>query len=290
MDKEFTGTNEEKLHALLMNVASILPPDIETLYAFMLQRTEDVYGEKLARHFACLTAISRTGLRDADLKTLLPLTTGEPWDDLRFAALRRGFRAHLVQRGVYGQWDFSHAQMRLAICRRSLADGAFVRSLHTAIADHLDALPKDDLLRQTEMMYHLIGTGDRVRAGAYYSSNLSQAEIAYATTCLSEHILLDVEEENTPGLTWVTSLIQQEALNDSQIRILCNRFNFNLLDALKDGAKVGTRISLIEAACARLSDLRHLVPDSAEYAGSLSLSYFNLGMPIRSQGRPQPRA
>ena len=73
MDKEFTGTNEEKLHALLMNVASILPPDIETLYAFMLQRTEDVYGEKLARQFACLTAISRTGLRDADLKTLYPL-------------------------------------------------------------------------------------------------------------------------------------------------------------------------------------------------------------------------
>lgn len=237
MDKDFVGTPEQKLLGLLKDVASALPPDIESLYAFMLQRSEDVYGEKLARNFACLTAISRTGLREQDLRALLPETTGEPWDDLRFAALRRGFRAHLVQRGAHGQWDFTHAQIRIAIRRRSLADKAFVRSLHTSIANHLLGLQPDDDLRAGETMHHLAEANDPQRAALYYSGLSAPLGLPNpATQTLSDRILASEDLEATAEVAWTASLLEQPGLQPGQIAALCNRFQFDLDEPLKKKA------------------------------------------------------
>ncbi len=277
MDKEFTGTPEQKLHALMMDVATKLPSDIEALYAHMLQRTEDVYGATLARNFACLTAITRTGLREQDLKELLPKITGEPWDELGFATLRRGFRAHLVQRGAYGQWDFSHAQMRIAIGRRSLSDNAFVRSLHTAIADHFESLPQDDPLRQTELMFHLIGTDDLQRCAKYFSDNLSTAELNTASKTLAEHIAGGETQKDNLNLRWTIALLHQDSLKDDRLYLLCHRFNFKLIEAINNSTVLKTRVQLMEQTRQTLSDLRERDCDNAGYAWGLSISCSNLG-------------
>jgi tetratricopeptide (TPR) repeat protein len=277
MDKEFAGTPEQKLHALMMDVAGKLPSDIESLYAHMLQRTEDVYGASLARNYACLTAITRTGLREQDLEKLLPKITGEPWNELGFAALRRGFRAHLVQRGAYGQWDFTHAQMRMAIGRRSLSDNAFVRSLHTAIADHFQSLPQDDLLRQTELMFHLIGTDDLQRCAKYFSGILSAAELNTASKTLAEHIAGGEAQKDNLNLRWAISLLHQDILIDDRLYLLCNRFNFNLMEAMNDSTGLKTRIQLTEQTGQTLSELRKRDRDNEVYAQNLSVSYSKLG-------------
>ena len=81
--------------------------------------------------------------------------------------LRRTFRAHVVERGAQGQWEFSHAQMRLTVARRNLKEAEKLRRLHGTIADHLESLPREDPLHETETMVHLIGAGDRVRAAAW---------------------------------------------------------------------------------------------------------------------------
>ena len=123
-----------------MDVAAQLPGDVEPLYGEMLERCETLYGAGWARGFAGLIAVSRHGWREADLEQLLPRAArqmapgepDEPWNDLRFAALRRGFRAHLVQRGVHAavgllsRPDAGGGPAEVAAGRRA-ADGSCTR-------------------------------------------------------------------------------------------------------------------------------------------------------------------
>ena len=168
-EREFTGTGDERLEAMMTAVAHDFPRDVPSLYATLLGRAERAYGASWTRGFAELLAVSRTGWRESDLQSLLPQVTGEAWDPLRFAALRRGFRTHLVQRGAAAQWDFSHAQMRVAIERKYLTAEKTQRARHAALAAHLAMLAKNDPLRRSERMFHLIGANDRVGAASHYS-------------------------------------------------------------------------------------------------------------------------
>lgn len=196
-DREFHGAPEQRLHQLLLDVASRLPADVAGLYRWMLQQTENVFGTPSARALADVIAVSRFGWRESDLRELVPRVASvlfpeaaaEAWDALKFAALRRGFRAHLVQRGRAEQWDFFHAQMRQAIGQRNLTDADLVCRLHACIADHLESLPADDPLRQTELMFHLIHAGDRLRTARHFGE-LSDSSFAFhaATEALATSI------------------------------------------------------------------------------------------------------
>lgn len=275
-EREFVGTPEQRLHALILDVASKLPPDVETLYRFVLQRAEHVYGERLARQFANLVTASRSGWRESDLRRLLPARTGEEWSDLRFAALRRGLRAHVVQRGAQGEWDFHHAQMRESVRRRTLADGALVRKLHTAIADHLESLSPDDPLRLTEVMFHLIGADDRKRAARVYASTLSSEEEGGATQALAGHVVVGAARGPNPALAWVTSLASQPGLTSQETATICGRFNFQLNRALESDADGPTRLALLLATKEVLAELVRRDPDP-EWECSLSISQEKVG-------------
>ena len=133
-EREFTGGPEARLEQLLVSVAGAMPGDVEGLYGWLLDRAETLHGRAWARALMNAIAVSRRGWREADLEAVIPALAGEPWDALRFAALRRTLRAHLVQRGAQAQWDFAHAQMRAAVRRRNLGDGAAVRGVHRALA------------------------------------------------------------------------------------------------------------------------------------------------------------
>jgi hypothetical protein len=111
---------------MVLERARTLPPDLAGLYGRMLARVEKVAGMAETRAFAGLIALSRHGWREEDLEQLLPKAAGvmgpdgpsHPWDPLRFAILRRLFRAHLVQRGALEQWDFAHTTLRNAVRER----------------------------------------------------------------------------------------------------------------------------------------------------------------------------
>jgi hypothetical protein len=79
-----------------------------------------------------------------------------------------------VRRGALAQWDFFHKQTHLTVRRRSLTDPTLVRKLHSAIADHLESLPREDPVRQSETMFHLIAAADRRRAAHYYGGELRE--------------------------------------------------------------------------------------------------------------------
>ena len=62
----------ERLRALLVDTATRMPPDVPSLYDWLLEQTEKTYGEAEARAFAMLIALSRSGWRESDLLRLIP--------------------------------------------------------------------------------------------------------------------------------------------------------------------------------------------------------------------------
>ena len=273
--RQFEGDPDRQLHALLLDVAGELPADVEGLCGYLLSRNEDLHGKAFARAFAELIALSRTGWRESDLQTLIPAVTGEQWDPLRFAGLRRSFRAQLVQRGASGQWDFSHEQMRAAVERQSLAVPSARLERHRQIAAHLSGLDNDPL-RQTELMFHLIQGDLRREAATLYSGPLSPEDGAGATAALASHILQGKGGEAGGEMEWVLSLAEQP-LAGSCIRTLCVRWSNHLAPALADDAPVGLRRTLAERVVLVMEELQRRAPDSADCARDLAASYNKLG-------------
>ena len=284
-DREFTGTPEGRLHALLLDTARKLPPDVESLYDSLLERTEELHGQVWAHGFANLIALGRNGWRESDLAALLPPLAGETaWNPLRFAALRRSFRAHLVQRGAHGQWDFFHAQTRATVLRRNLTDSEIVQQLHSAIADHLESLDRGDPVRETELMHHLIGADDRPRAARYYAGELTDGELAGAGRCLADHVTGFGDVEPNPGLAWVVSLPALQEIAPEQIGLLCHRYVFDLSDVLENVTRLSTRLLLLTVTGSVLERLAVADPGNVGLQRNLSVSQEKVGDLQAAQG------
>ena len=278
-------TAGERMRALLLDVAQSLPPEVETLYAYLLERAEEIHGRDWTRAFVEATALSRHGWREGDLEALVPKLSGHPWTDLDFAALRRAFRAHLVQRGAQGQWGFAHAQLRAAVERRNLADPAARRALHTRLADHLATLPAEDPLRQTERMYHLIHADDRPRVAAYYGGlEIGSPERAGATATLAEHLLQGEAQTPNPHLVWTLGLLALPDQPPATTAWLCNTYLFDLGEALENQARMGLRFALFQGAQQALARLAAADPGKAGWQRDLSVSYIKVGEVLVAQG------
>jgi len=283
-EREFDGSGDERLHQLLLSVIAALPADVEGLYEWLLERTEEIWGDAWARGFANLLSLSRGGWRESDIEALLPTVSGEPWDPARFAGLRRSFRGQLVRRGAQGQWDFAHTQARLAIARRSLADAAAVRRLHALIADYLEELPSDDPLHESETMFHLIGADDRPRAARYFGGDLTEGELGGATARLAEPIIAGEGQEPNPGVQWTLSMVQSEDVDDAATGRGCDHVIFDLLDAIANGTRLNTHHALLEPTRDALQRLAAADPGNAAWQRDLAVSHNKVGDVLRAQG------
>ncbi len=113
--KAYAGTAEEKLKQLLLTTAHEMPAGIEGMYAYLFDKTRQRFGKDFVNAFLSYIAITRYGLRESDLEKLITDYAAQKWDDLKFAALRRYLRAHIVRKGEEGLWDFRHVQVRAGI-------------------------------------------------------------------------------------------------------------------------------------------------------------------------------
>ena len=161
MQREYTGAPAERLRNLMLDIVEAMPADILRVYRATFDRAAERFGAATVQAFLGLIAVSRAGWRESDFRQLLPRVSGEPWDEQRFAALRRVFRGQMSQRGDLAQWNFNHAQMRAAARSRLAALRLSEPQLHLLIADHLLTLASDDPLRITETMVHLLGEQGR---------------------------------------------------------------------------------------------------------------------------------
>jgi len=280
----FSPTPQERLDQLILDTVQKLPPDVDGLYGWLLDRNQKRLGTGWVCGFANLIAASRAGLRESDIAVLLPKVARlfeptaprRPWNALEFALLRRAFRAHLSQRGADGGWDFRHSQIREAIRRRYLRDPQLVHRLQTSIAYHLKSLPTSDPLRRTELMVHLIASEDRLRAAHYYSGELAEEELSGATRALVDYILAGSNQTPNEGLGWTASLLIEPKLKKSQVGALCRRYNFELLDALENNAPVDARRRLADATRQAAEELLEQEPDDPQWQQDSVTSYQRL--------------
>ena len=104
---------------MLLDEVHALPGDVAGLYRLSFAQAQGLFGAAVTQAFLGLIALSRGGrARTADLRALIPRLSGQPWDGLRFAALRRHFRGQMQHRTTLAQWDFHHA---IPSCRAARA-------------------------------------------------------------------------------------------------------------------------------------------------------------------------
>ncbi|MBK8280218.1 MAG: hypothetical protein IPK94_08960 [Saprospiraceae bacterium] len=260
--KAYAGTAEEKLKQLLLTTAHEMPAGIEGMYAYLFDKTRQRFGKDFVNAFFSYIAISRYGLRESDLEKLITEYSTLKWDDLKFAALRRYLRAHLVRKGEVGLWDFRHVQVRAGINQLLLSSNEQKIILHSHIASHLEALPKDDSLPLTEILWNLFKAADTQKAAEIYGS------FWWDTIQTKEHSksLVDIILDDDRNVQWITSLTALEDLDEDIKEPFNNNFLFTLSDQLKDTVKLGEQkfiyLSVVKSTQSSLS--RN--PDSADYA------------------------
>jgi len=256
-EREFAGTPDRRLQAMQVDVASRLPAEVEGLFDVMLANAEKVHGEGWARAFATAIALSRFGWRESDLLALAPklapaLVPGwaqTGYDALRLASLRRAFRGQVVKRGELEQWDFFHAQMRVAVLRRCAPNDAAAKKLHGLIADHLLSLRPIDSLRENETMHHLVEADDQPRAARFYASlRVPVGGPNLATETLARRILEATDSDVLRAMMWVAGLLAQPGLTSGSIAVICIRFQYDLNRAFANTGNLWPRRVLLEAA------------------------------------------
>ncbi len=281
----------EALCALMCDIVGEMPADVPSLYAWSFDRAAALFGAPLTQAFLGMIAASRGGWRESDFSEILPKLGGGKWDELRFAQLRRLFRAQMRQRGALGQWNFAHGQMRPAarawLARLKALAGP---AIHTAIADHLLALPADDPLHVSETMAHLmVEAGSLERAREYYGSeSLSDAETAGASRVLADFVLAARAGDRVAALGQVLRLLDGASAVDACSAALAARvahrllFDFDLLISRR--VELNVQAALYDGV--KHAYARPLVvdPANAGWQHNLSASYDYVGDVLAAQG------
>ena len=278
--KAYRGSEDQRLHKLVLATAKTMNGTADGLYRAVLARLEDAYGERLVRSLMEWIAVSRTGWRESDLEVLWKEVSKSPWDPLRFAAIRRGLRGHLVQRGTRGQWDFAHPQLRQAVLggRKKAA----LRRCHSQVAEMLENLPEGDALRIRERMFHLIGADDHLEAAYEYA--LAEGEsLAESSRTLAGHALVDWTEPRHPGMDWVLGLLDPE-WGDELLERSCNQFIFNLAEEMSRYPRLAPLENLLDQSRKALEGLRARHPRNRDVRRNLSVSYNKLAGVAEQRG------
>jgi tetratricopeptide (TPR) repeat protein len=148
--------------------------------------------------------------------------TGEPWDDLRFATLRRLFRGHLRLRQSLGRWDFVHNQLRETV-RSWLAEIAVTpQQVHVSAAAHLLALQASDPVRHTETVFHLLEAEDWGGAARYLASVESDG-LEGALETLVDALRTPTRSTREEFATRLTNLLRVPDLDDASLIRVADR-------------------------------------------------------------------
>ncbi|MFC2107448.1 DUF4062 domain-containing protein, partial [Bacteroidota bacterium] len=235
--RQIEDRGDIQIETYMAKMAVAFNPLPGMLFINLIQKAGEVFGEKFTKSVFNFLACSRNGLREKDLEQIL-LKEGIKWDPLQFTSLRRWFKAHLVLQGEELQWNLAHSILQTAIIQQ--IENVLYLKLHNSIADYL-LLLKNDPLKSTETIYHLIHAGNNKAAAEYYSSDLSDQEVTGATDILTETITVDAK-----GMALVNTFPGLVANNLKSFHSLLKRFVYRLNDVLEIEGKLVERLTLLE--------------------------------------------
>ena len=93
-------------------------------------------------------------------------------------------------------------------------------------------------------MVHLMGSDDAGAAARYYASSLTGGEAAGATRALAAQIVAGEDDTGSRGHSRVTALLTQP-MDDHARYSLCNRFVFDLADAVESEGPLDLRFEVL---------------------------------------------
>jgi len=282
--RSYSGTVAERLRSLMLDMVSALPADAAALYCVTFDRAEELFGPRFAQAFLAVLALSGSGWRETDFRALLPRLTGEPWDSLRFAALRRLFRGQLRQRGTLGQWDVNHAQMRAAAYARLTT--TWRDKVRAAIVEHLLCLDVEDPLRVSEAPRHLLAAGDWRRTAAYYGEqSLSDASVKSTTRALADYLVLASATDPAAPARIVTRLIGHAGASEGVRDRIARRLLFFLTDALDGRVSLDSQIAVASRIEEEFRALLAASPGRVSLLSDLSIAQNMIGRLLKAAGR-----
>ena len=289
--RTYTGSVAEQLRSLMLEIVAGLPSDVPGLYGQTFERAEKLFGSLWAQAFLGFIATGRAGWRENDFRVLLPRATGEAWDELRFASLRRFFRGQIRQRGAMGQWDVNHAQMRAAIREHLRGRRIAETRLHGWAAQHLLlSLPADDPLRQTETMVHLLGARDWLLAAQFYgSASLSPPELDGATRVLAETIIESGQAGDMSGLGQVLNILGAAGqISDKRAESIVGNIAVRLLEyvepILATRGELRSRATLLDAIRKTFGQLATINPRNVAWPTGFCAALSKIGDSLAAQG------
>lgn len=284
VERDYVGPPAERMRALMIALVAALPPDVPALYDETFGRVAKRFGAA-ADAFVGLIGVSRAGWREGDFRALMPQITSEPWDELRFAQLRRFCRGQMRQRREAGQWDFRHDQMRRATLARLASRPPGRAELHRLIADHLIALPPNDPLHVTETMVHLAGSEDWTRAARYYgSAELSDEEEQGATRALADSVLLAPRAAARDAIEQLLRLLDAAAADPPSAETAVRRLQDRLMNALERRVPLADLAPLIDRLKDAFDALQRANPNINRLNHDLSSAWIRVGESRRDLG------
>lgn len=271
-----------RLQTLLLDRVAALPTDVPGLYRFTFDHAARRFPD-LAEAFLGLLAVGAAGWRESDLRVALSIL-GLPWNDLRFARLRRLFRSQIQARGALEQWDVAHAQMRVAILGWRAARGLADLPLHVALATRLLGLPGDDPVRATETMRHLLGSRDLINAAWYYAKPdrpepAASGETRFlAAAWLSDAFTPPVQDD-------IAAMLALPDVPGEVIGMLAHRLLFDLHDAIAAAGRLPKVMDLLQLLLPVFTRLAAQTPEFFLWQRGLSVCHERIGDVLLDQGR-----
>ncbi|MCL2064685.1 MAG: DUF4062 domain-containing protein [Candidatus Cloacimonetes bacterium] len=140
-------TQPEALAKFMCQRIEETPGDPEGAYLSILERLEKLIGSEFIRCVCGMIAISRSGLRESDLKGAFN-ELGLIFNPADFSWLRQMMRGHFSQ-GDMIQWDFSHQSLRRALKNDRLVE---LKRINYKLIDHFKKSPDTFIMR--EILHH----------------------------------------------------------------------------------------------------------------------------------------
>ncbi len=271
--KSYKGTPEEKLKQLLVITAKEMPADIEGMYGYLFTKAGARFGKEFIDAVLRYLAVTRYGLRESDLEALINNYTTEKWSNLKFAALRRYLRAHIVRKGEEELWDFRHVQVRASINKSRLGAPEQQKTTHQQIAAYLEKLPREDSLRLNEILWHLFKADDKRKTAEIYGNYWWDRE----ETKKHSKTLKDIILEDERNIKWISDIPVLKDIGEGAKRTINNNFLFTLDGQLKDYIKLEQQRFILLSVLNSTILLSSSNPESADYARDLSVSYNKIG-------------
>ena len=171
------------------------PDDLEKMSAALLLEAGRKINPGLVSRTGKFLAVSRFGLRRADLDVLI----GELWTEVDFAHFVSYMNDCFMLRDD-GRYDFTHKSIRagfLALCEN-------IDLYNRRILEHLKLLPDNDPVRIAEIIYHTIKADDK-KFFVGYISNININNSFDAIDCASNDIINQFRDDNGEWLCSVLS-------------------------------------------------------------------------------------